>query len=101
MREIELREHAKCSICNNLIGSTGLPLFWVVKVERHGIRMGAICRQDGLAALLNGNSYLAQVMGADEEMTQSLMGPITLTVCEACAMENIFVEKALVLAEEN
>ena len=34
MKERELREHATCSLCNQRIGHTGLPLFWTVKIER-------------------------------------------------------------------
>ena len=69
------------------IGHTGLPLFWTVKIERHGILMNAVKRQDGLTALLGGNPYIASVMGADEEMTQSMTGEVKITVCETCALE--------------
>ncbi len=43
MKERELREHATCSLCRQKIGHTGLPLFWVVRIERFGIdaAMGA------------------------------------------------------------
>ncbi len=86
MKEIELRKHAKCSICKNLIGHTGLPIFWTIKIEHFGIDMKAVKRQDGLAALLE-NPYLAHVMGPNEEMTQSLIEPVELTICEKCALE--------------
>lgn len=83
MREIELRTAATCALCGELIGLTGLPLFWRVRIERHGIDLAAVQRQAGLALLL-GNSALALAMGPDEEMTTPLMEPITFTVCEPC-----------------
>lgn len=87
MKEDELRTHAKCSICKKLIGHTGLPLFWTVKIERHGIKMDVVRRQDGLTAMLGGNAQLAHVMGTDEEMTMPLLdAPIELTVCEECSL---------------
>lgn len=86
VKEAELRTHKDCSICHKPIGHTGLPLFWTLKIERHGILMNAVRRQDGLATSLNSN-YLASVMGPDEEMTQSMMEPVELTVCETCAMD--------------
>ena len=82
MHETELRESATCALCGERIG-TGLPLFWRVRIERHGIDMAAVQRQSGLALLL-GNAYLALAMGPDEEMTIPLMEPITFTVCESC-----------------
>jgi hypothetical protein len=91
MRENELRKHATCSNCQKGIGHTGLPLFWTLKVERHGVDVKAVKRQDGLAAMLGGNAILAQVMGADEEMTKPMMEPVELTLCEDCAMGEISV----------
>jgi hypothetical protein len=91
MRENELRKHAECSNCHKKIGHTGLPMFWTMKVERHGLDANAIRRQDGLAMMLGGNSVLANVMGADEEMTVPLMDPIEITLCEHCAMGELCI----------
>lgn len=88
MKEKELREHAICSLCRKLIGHTGLPSFWTATIARHGIIMGAIRRQDGLAVMLD-SPRLAQMMGSDPEMTETFLGPITLTICEACAAADI------------
>jgi len=66
-----------------LVGASGLPLFWRVRIERYGIDLAAVQRQTGLALLL-GNSALALAMGPDEEMTTPLMEPVMLTVCEKC-----------------
>lgn len=87
MKEKELRKFAICIVCKKPFGHTGLPLFWRLTIERHGVNRQAIQRQDGLAALLGGSSLLAQVMGPDEEMTTPMVEPITVTVCEKCAME--------------
>lgn len=100
MKEKELRENSICCLCNKPIGSSGLPLFWTVKVERHGIKMDVVRRQDGLTAMLGGNAMLAQVMGADENMTETMLGPINLTLCESCAMESDIVAQAFIKAEE-
>lgn len=93
MKENGLRKHAVCSLCHKPIGWTKIPLFWTVRIERHGIKMDAIRRQDGLTAMLGGRADIAQVMGTDEEMTMPVMDPIELTLCEMCA-----VLKPIVLA---
>lgn len=90
MKEAELRKYAKCSICGRLIGHTGLPLFWTVRIERFGIDMRAVQRQDGLSAFL-GSASLAGVMGPNEDMAQRLMEPVTLSVCETCATDSACV----------
>ena len=51
MKERELRLHATCSLCRQKIGHTNLPLFWTVRIERHGIDMRAVQRQTGLAMM--------------------------------------------------
>ena len=100
MKESELRKHAKCSLCSELIGHTGIPIFWTVQVFRHGVDLSAIRRQDGLGMML-GNTALAQVMGPDEEMTKTLLGPVDLTLCESCALENDIIARAFEKAEES
>lgn len=96
MREKELREVAKCIGCGKAFGHTGLPLFWRVTIERYGVDMKAINRQQGLTMMLGGNALLAQVMGADEMAT--CLSSQKVTLCEECAMKehNLFVlsEKA-------
>lgn len=89
MKETELRKNATCSVCRNLIGKTGVPAFWTVKVEHHVIRMDAVRRQDGLTAMMDGHARLAQVMGQDAEMTNRIGEPIELTVCENCSRDEM------------
>ena len=91
MKEDELREHAKCNVCGKGIGASGLPMFWTVRVERHGLKADALQRQTGLTMMLGGHAGLARVMGPDEEMTTPLMDPVELTVCETCGTRSVCV----------
>lgn len=85
MKEAELRKHTTCDVCKYPLGARSpAPLFWRVTVERFGLKMDAIKRQDGLGAFL-GSSVLASVMGPDEDLAAPVMEPTTLTVCETCA----------------
>lgn len=86
MKETELRQHANCSLCGKGIMHTGIPLFYLVTVERFGIDMRAAQRQQGLGMLL-GSAALATVMGPDEDLAKPVMNPVTLTVCETCSTE--------------
>lgn len=85
MKQAELMQHATCTLCRQKIGHTGLPLFWTVRIERFGIDVHAVRRQDGLAALI-GHPGIAAAMGPDETMAKPMMDPVTLTVCETCAI---------------
>ena len=91
MKETELRQHTDCSVCKRKIGHVGLPLFWRVSIERFGIDLNTARRQDGLAAMLGGNAFLAMHMGADEDMARPLMDKIIVTVCESCALEQVCI----------
>lgn len=88
MKEKELRERTDCTFCGNKIGSTGLPVFWTAKIQRHMVDLNAIKRQDGLAQMI-GSPALAGVMGPDEEMTKP-MGEWDVTVCEDCASKMFY-----------
>ena len=88
MKEQELRDSAECAVCRQKIGHTGLPLFWRVTIERFGVDLNALRRQDGLAMML-GSHVLASVFGTDEEMTVPMMEPVKITICENCAMASI------------
>ena len=91
MKEMELRQHADCSLCGKKIGASGMPMFWRVSVERFGVKMDVVNRQQGLTMMLGGSARLAQVMGADEDMTMPLMEKTVLTVCETCCTKNVCV----------
>lgn len=95
MKELELRKYATCSLCHKKIVNNGIPLFWKVTVERFSLNTGAIFRQDGLAAVLGGRSDIAMAMGPDEELASPFMEPVTLAVCESCAINKDFPVAAL------
>lgn len=85
MKEKELRQFAVCGLCNRKIGATGLPLFYRVTVERFGIDLKAIQRQQGLTMMLGGHAEIAAAMGPDEELALPLMEPVRFAVCEDCS----------------
>lgn len=87
MKQAELLKHSTCVVCNRPNGACGLPLFWRVTIERFGIDLRAVQRQDGLAQFM-GHSGLAAIMGPDEDMASPVMEPKTATVCEDCALNN-------------
>ena len=84
MKRDELLQHTTCDLCHQKIGMSGLPLFWRLRVERFGINMQAVRRQDGLGAFI-GHHGIAAAMGPDEDMAERITDA-TLTVCEPCAM---------------
>ncbi len=86
MKANELLAHATCSVCSNPIGHAKVPLFWTVRVERHGIKLDAVRRHDGLVMVL-GSTQLAEIMGPGEKLTQPVMQPVELTICERCMLE--------------
>lgn len=86
MKEAELRKHTTCALCGNKVMASGLPLFWRVTVERFGIDMHALQRQQGLTMMLGGNAAIAAAMGPDEELAVPIGDTATLTVCETCGM---------------
>lgn len=85
MKEPELRKHTTCCVCDRKTLSTGVPLFWRVTIERFGVDLRAVQRQDGLAAHL-GSAPLAQIMGPNEDLAKPVMDPKVVTVCEDCAL---------------
>lgn len=85
MRERELRAAVKCGACGKPFGHTRSPLFWRLTIARYGVRTDALQRQDGLAAMV-GSPVLAAILGPDEEMAQLVMKPVTVTICEGCAL---------------
>jgi len=96
MKEKELREIAECALCRKKIGHTGLPLFWRVRIERYGIKMDAVKRQQGLSMMLDGHNSLAQIMGPDEDMAEKISST-EVTICEDCCTKQICIA---MLAEE-
>lgn len=100
MKEKELRENAICGMCGDKVLSAGLPMFWRVTVERFGIDLNAVQRQQGLTMMMGGNAGIAAAMGLDEEMAKHIIDPIALTICEPCCTKNICVAGLAELEEK-
>jgi len=88
MKEKELRKHTTCSVCENKIMHTGLPLFWILDIKRYGLIHENIKRQDGLAQFI-GSTGIAQIMGENADVAKIVLEK-KITLCEKCA-EPIFV----------
>jgi hypothetical protein len=101
VKEKELRECATCAVCGNKIGQSGLPMFWRVRLERHGVKLDAVRRQSGLTEMLGGSAVLAMAMGTDEEMTLPMMDPVTLTVCEDCCTKEVCIAQLAEMGTAN
>jgi len=89
MKERELRQHVICSHCGQKILAGGIPLFWRVTIERFGIDLKAVERQQGLTMMLGGHAVLAAVMGPDEDIAKPMMELVTVTICEDCGTSAI------------
>jgi len=87
MKEKELREVIKCKICREPIGKSGLPLFFRVKAERHGIKGDVVKRQVGLEMVMGGSVALAQMFSPNEDMTE-VLSKVEVTVCEMCCQKH-------------
>lgn len=99
MKEKELRRFATCGICGQkILAGGGLPLFYRVTIERFGIDLKAVSRQQGLTMLLGGSAAIAAAMGPDEEMTQTLMEPASFAVCERCSTDSSCVAQLAEIA---
>jgi hypothetical protein len=85
LKEKDMRALAACICCGRLVGQTGIPIFNIVTIERHGLDVKAVSRQAGLEAQLGGNSILAQAMGPNEDFTIPLGDTIRVMVCNTCS----------------
>lgn len=88
MHERELREHTECLCCQRKLGATGIPVFFKVRAEEHGLDAEAISRQTGFAQALGGNALLAYHMGPDEPMTVPLSLRMVV-ICHECMVERV------------
>lgn len=91
MKESELRKNANCSLCGNKILETGIPMFWKVSVQRYGIDLGAVQRQQGLTMMMGGNAEIASVMGPNEDLAKPFDEIVELSICEECCTREVCV----------
>lgn len=101
MKERELRELTQCCVCEeHVFGPGKLPIFITAAIAQHGLDVGAVQRQQGLAMMLGGNGALAMHMGPNEEMTQTIMEETNVSFCHRCAMDSPIFMAAMLKAAE-
>ena len=86
MKQAEIK---KCAICGNGVMHKGIPVFYTIKIQRHGVDAGAIQRQNGLEQMLGKCAVLASVMGPDEDMTKPITDEKELWVCDDCVNKDL------------
>jgi len=101
VKERELRESAVCGLCGKKIGENRAITFFRITLERFILDIAAIQRQTGLGMMLEGNGYLAQVMGPDEDLAKSFDDPIQITVCESCSIDHPLIWLVLEKVEKH
>lgn len=89
MKEKELRELTTCAVCGNKILACGVPMFYRVTIERFGLNMPALQRQQGLGLMLGGP--LAAIMGPDEDLAIPMMDPKKIAICEGCNLTPVML----------
>ena len=79
-----------CANCGKGVAHTGLPLFWVVEIQRFGIDAQAVQRQHGMEQFFGGSSpgavALADVFNDGAPLATPINDKVTLLLCEACAL---------------
>lgn len=85
-RDIGRADIKPCALCRRGVMHTGMPLCYVVRVERVGFDRRAIERYDGLEKVA-GHPALAAVFHDGEPLGKTLGPAIDAMVCEKCANE--------------
>jgi hypothetical protein len=70
-----------------VIEASGLPLFYVVTVERFGVDLDALRRLFALTDIV-GSPAVASVFSPDREFARPMMEATKLTVCEVCSLSD-------------
>lgn len=89
--EMKRNELQKCAMCGKGVMHAGLPLFWMVTIERFGVNANAVRRCHGLEMFFGGGpsgAALAGAMGVDEDLASPVMEKKRVAICEDCAMKN-------------
>jgi hypothetical protein len=82
MNEKELRDASTCGICGKKIGSSGVPMFFRVSIQRFALNLAACQRQHGLELMLG--AQLGQIMGPGESLADPLAEAHEFTICNDC-----------------
>ncbi len=81
-----------CALCGKGIAHAGIPLFYVLKIQRFGLNAQAINQQAGLEQYFGGGSQgavLANVMGADPDIAKPINeNESEVWICEPCSTED-------------
>lgn len=83
MKERDLKP---CEACGRALTHDGSPLFYRITIESLILDPGAIQRRIGLG-LAMGSHRLAQVMGPDEDLARTVVGPRSFLLCLPCAVK--------------
>ena len=94
MKEDELRKLSTCCVCDQKIGETGNPMFYVLQVESFILDMRALQRQQGLAMQLSGNGLLASIMGPNEDLAKRVGEFPKVMICLDCGTSNSVILSA-------
>lgn len=76
-----------CPLCGKGLMHSGVPLAWRVSVQRIGIDLRKVQRQSGLEQMM-GNVAIASVFAPESEYGVKIDDPVTMVICEPCALAN-------------
>jgi hypothetical protein len=86
------REDIKpCPMCGKSVMHTGLPLVWKITMHRLGLDVRALRREQGLEMMMGGSAPLARAFSPNNEFGKEIEKPITVMVCEPCALDQSIV----------
>jgi len=77
-------EFGNCAVCGEGVMHEGIPIFYRVVLETHGINHQKAQRQHGLELMLGGNAAVAAAMG-DRDISEKI-DETTVTVCHSCSL---------------
>ena len=80
-----------CALCGKGLMHTGLPLVWKITMHRLALDVNALRREQGLEMMMGGAAPLARAFSPNSEFGLEIEKPITVMVCEPCALEQRIV----------
>lgn len=91
------RDITPCAACGKGVMHTGLPLLWRITAERYGIDAAAVQRRAGFEMMMGGGQQgaaLAEALHTNEDIAKRIGDPITLILCEPCALDQHVIMRA-------
>lgn len=79
-----------CALCGEGMMHTGIPLFYVVTVQRMKVDLNEVKRAHSYEQFL-GNPALAYHMGPQRDLATPFSESVKLFICEACAIKPVMV----------